>query len=100
MPSAAFYNLFGRVRIVPVFLESQPMTTPQQKYRWRQWLHWTLQLLAGAAGLKFGFDFGYRLDGAGIGILMALNSALFCSIMAGAVVERLLPLGKAERDQA
>jgi hypothetical protein len=98
--SAAFYNLLGRVRIAPAFLESHPMTTPQQKNRWRQWLQWALQLLAGAAGFKFGFDFGYRLDGAGIGILMALNSALFCSIMAGAVVGRLLPLSKAERDQA
>jgi hypothetical protein len=76
------------------------MATPQDRSRWRQWLHWALQLLAGAAGLKFGFDFGYRLDGAGIGILMALNGALFCSIMAGAVVSRLLPLRKPQRDEA
>ena len=75
------------------------MAPPLDKSRWREYLQWALQLLAGAAGLKFGFDFGYQLDGAGIGILMALNSAVFCSIMAGAVAARLLPARAEDRDE-
>jgi hypothetical protein len=75
------------------------MVTPQQKSRWNQWLQWALQLLAGVAGLKFGFDFGYRVDGPWLGVVMALNSALFASIMAGAVVGRLLPSRKTRGDE-
>jgi hypothetical protein len=75
------------------------MVTPQQKSRWIQWLHWALQLLAAVAGLKFGFDFGYRVDGPWLGVVMALNSALFASIMAGAVIGRLLPARSGGRDE-
>jgi hypothetical protein len=75
------------------------MPMPRLKHRWNQWLQWALQLLAGVAGLKFGFDFGYRVDGPWLGVLMALNSALFCSIMAGAVVGRLLSPRNPRRDE-
>ena len=45
-------------------------------------------------------DFGYRADGPEIGILMGLKSAVFCSIMAGAVLARLLPVRQAQQDDA
>jgi len=54
--------------------------------------------LASLLGLKFGYDFGYQLGGMLFGALTALNSALFCSILAGAAADRVLRLLAPKRD--
>jgi drug/metabolite transporter (DMT)-like permease len=51
---------------------------------------WAAAALAGLAGLKYGYDFGTQVAGLWLGILMALNGAVFCSLVAGALVERVL----------
>jgi hypothetical protein len=52
--------------------------------RVRHWAAWTLIGLAGLAGFWFGYDFGYRLSGRGLGVVTGLNAALFCSLIADA----------------
>jgi hypothetical protein len=42
-----------------------------------------LHLLAAGAGLAAGYDFGSRIGGPVAGVLLALNAALFCSILVG-----------------
>lgn len=46
-------------------------------------------LLAVAAGVKFGFDFGNRISGTVLGVVLAVNGALFCSFIVGVVFDRL-----------
>lgn len=61
----------------------------QPRRRWG-WVATLLAIAAALAGAKFGFDFGNRLGGLWFGALLALNSAVFCSIMAGGLADRLL----------
>jgi hypothetical protein len=42
--------------------------------------------------MYFGFEFGQQISGTLIGVVLAVNGALFGSILAGATVERLLGL--------
>lgn len=58
---------------------------------WRL-LVWALCLLAGLAGLLLGYDFGARLGGVLLGVVMALNAAAFFWLMVGAVLDRLTRL--------
>jgi hypothetical protein len=64
-------------------------TVPTAK-RSRHWLVWAAAALAAVAGLKLGFDAGVQMAGTWLGVLMALNAAVFGSLIAGALVERLL----------
>jgi hypothetical protein len=54
----------------------------------RQRLAWAVFALAMVGGAALGFWFGARLGGFALGSLLALNGALFCSILAGAAVVR------------
>jgi hypothetical protein len=55
-----------------------------------RWPVWIPTIVAGMAGLVLGYDFGNRLGGMLIGAVLALNGALFCSILAASAAERLL----------
>jgi len=55
----------------------------------RTWLMAMAYLLAAAAGVKWGFDFGHRISGTVLGVVLAINGALFCSFIVGVVVDRL-----------
>ena len=48
-----------------------------------------LTLLAALAGLVYSYDFGVQIGGPLVGVVLALNGALFCSIVAGALADRL-----------
>jgi hypothetical protein len=53
---------------------------------------WLVRLAYGLAvvlGAIYGYDFGSRIGGMFIGVILALNGAVFCSIVAGAAAERL-----------
>jgi len=55
----------------------------------KRWIQWGVYLLATALGLYYGYDIGSRVSGMAMGVVMALNTAVFASIMAGAVSDRL-----------
>lgn len=75
------------------------MSPSRSDKRPRHWLVWAVAALAGLAGLKFGFDVGVQVAGVWLGVLMALNAAVFGSLMAGALVERLLRLRSSPGDE-
>jgi hypothetical protein len=54
-----------------------------------RWLVAAVSLLAALAGVVYSYDFGAQIGGPLVGVVLALNGALFCSILAGALVERL-----------
>lgn len=53
----------------------------------------SLTLVAAVAGLVYGYDFGKLIGGPIVGVVLALNGAVFCSIMAGALAEKLCRWG-------
>lgn len=72
--------------------------TPRPHRRW--WLY-ALSLLAGLAAAPFGYDIGQRIAGPLLGWVMGLNSALFCTLIAGALLDRLARImGRGRNDAA
>jgi drug/metabolite transporter (DMT)-like permease len=65
------------------------MPTRPLKAEPRHWWAWLVVALAGAVGLWLGYDFGRQVSGMGLGLLMAANGAVFASLLASAVVDRL-----------
>jgi hypothetical protein len=55
----------------------------------RRWLPRLVSLLAAAAGALYSYDFGALIGGPLVGVVLALNGAVFGAVMAGALVERL-----------
>ncbi|MDZ7591321.1 MAG: hypothetical protein U5L05_11710 [Rubrivivax sp.] len=76
------------------------MATRPLKVEPRQWWAWFIVAGAGVAGLWFGYDFGRQVSGMGLGLLMAANGAVFASLLASAVVDRLFRANKSGRDRA
>ena len=56
-------------------------------------------LVAIIAGLKYGFDFGKHISGTALGIVLAINSAVFCSFVVGMAVDRAFPQKATEPEQ-
>jgi hypothetical protein len=48
-----------------------------------------VHVLAAAAGALYGYDFGQLIGGAIVGAVLALNAAVFCSILAGGLADSL-----------
>jgi len=61
-------------------------TTPNAA---RRWLPRLASLLAAAAGAIYSYDFGTLIGGPLVGVVLALNGAVFGALMAGALVDRL-----------
>lgn len=59
-------------------------TTPLQR-----WLVRLVYVLAAVTGTLYGYDFGKVIGGPLMGVVLALNGAVFCSIVAGALAEKL-----------
>jgi hypothetical protein len=59
--------------------------------RQRLWLA-GLSLVAGLAAAPFGYDVGLRIAGPLIGWIMALNVAVFCTLIAAAALDALAGL--------
>jgi hypothetical protein len=55
-------------------------------------LVWAVCTLAGLVGLAYGYDFGQRVGGMLLGMVMALNAAVFFPIVLAGVIEPLLRL--------
>ena len=58
-----------------------------------------LSAIAIAVGLKYGFDFGNQISGPLMGVVGAINGAVFCALMLDFVTERIFPSGK-DRQQS
>jgi hypothetical protein len=41
-----------------------------------------------SAGLKYGYDFGAQISGRLLGVVLAINGAVFCSLIVGMVTDR------------
>ena len=41
-------------------------------------------------GLVYGYGFGREISGPGLGLLLAINSGLFCGLVVGMVLDRLV----------
>jgi hypothetical protein len=52
-------------------------------------LRWLVNLGAAAAGMYYSYGFGETISGPVVGVVLALNGAVFCSIVAGALVDQL-----------
>jgi hypothetical protein len=63
----------------------------------RRWLVRLVYVLAGVLGVLYGYDFGQVIGGPIVGVVLALNGAIFCSIVAGALAEQLCQARPAER---
>jgi hypothetical protein len=57
-----------------------------------QWTAWLATLAAGVVGLWYGWAFGVRLSGTLLGVVLAVNGALLCSMVADALLERVARL--------
>ncbi len=67
----------------------RPEMTPGIHQPLQRWLVRLVCLLAAMAGLFYSYDFGKLIGGPIMGVVLALNGAVFCSIVAGALVETL-----------
>lgn len=52
-------------------------------------LEWAVQALAVLGGAALGYHFGARLSGMPLGVVTAVMTALFCSILADAALRRV-----------
>ncbi len=57
-----------------------------------QWAAWGTTLTAGVVGLLYGYAFGVRLSGTLLGVVLAVNGAALCSMVADALLERVARL--------
>ena len=62
----------------------EPVETPLQR-----WLVRLVYVLAAVLGMVYSYDFGKVIGGPLVGVVLALNGAVFCSIVAGALAEKL-----------
>jgi predicted cobalt transporter CbtA len=51
---------------------------------------WLAHAIAVALGLGLGFDFGRQISGSLLGVVLAINGAVFCSMVVDQAVERWL----------
>jgi hypothetical protein len=58
----------------------------------RRWLPRLASLLAAAVGAIYSYGFGALIGGPLVGVVLALNGAVFGSMLAGALVDRLCNL--------
>jgi len=55
----------------------------------KRWLLSLVYVLAALLGMAYSYDFGKIIGGPIVGVVLALNGAIFCSIVAGALAEKL-----------
>lgn len=67
------------------------METKNQRGTLRRYLRYGICAVAVAVGLKYGFDFGNQISGPLMGVVGALNAAVFCALISDYVAERLIP---------
>ncbi len=62
---------------------------PLAKSAWRRGLELGVSVLLGLLGLKLGYDFGLRLAGVWLGVIMGINAGLFGALAASIATDRL-----------
>jgi hypothetical protein len=69
----------------------------------QRWLVRLLHLLAVAVGMAYSYDFGHTIGGPFVGVVLALNGGLFCSIVTVALAQglcRLWPAAQPHRQSS
>ena len=66
-----------------------PHLEPSSTNPARRWLPRLASLLAAVVGAIYSYDFGALIGGPPVGVVLALNGAVFGSVVAGAFVEKL-----------
>jgi hypothetical protein len=64
----------------------------------RRWLPRLASLLAAAAGAIYSYEFGALIGGPLVGVVLALNGAVFGSVLAGALAEKLFSWAAGSKD--
>lgn len=54
----------------------------------RRWI-WASQAVAALVGLVLGYDFGVRISGTWLGVALALNAAVFSSMVVDMLADRI-----------
>jgi hypothetical protein len=62
-----------------------------------RYLLWAAYVAASVIGAAYGFVFGERIGGILLGVVTALNGAVFCAFMVGAIAERIARLAARTR---
>jgi hypothetical protein len=57
------------------------------------------QVVAVVVGLKYGYDFGRQISGTLLGIVLAINGAVFCAITVGMIADRAFGQRQGNRDE-
>ena len=63
--------------------------TPAPRSIAQRALLWLVHLVAAAAGMYYSYGFGSTISGPVFGVVLALNGAVFCSIVVGALIDQL-----------
>ena len=73
------------------------MATTDDPGKYRNYLRYGICAVAVMVGLKYGFDFGNQIIGPLMGVVGALNGALFCALISDFIADRFLPSGERGR---
>ena len=60
-----------------------------QKQSSLKWLALGSSVLVGVVGLKMGYDFGQRISGVFMGIVLGINTGLIGALLTSALVDRM-----------
>jgi hypothetical protein len=74
------------------------METSTERSSFRRYLRYGISVVAVAVGLKYGFDFGNQISGPLMGVVGAINGAVFCALILDYLIERIFPAGDRRRD--
>ncbi|MCE2947388.1 MAG: hypothetical protein ACK515_19385 [bacterium] len=74
------------------------METSTERSRFRRYLRYGISVVAIAVGLKYGFDFGNQISGPLMGVVGAINGAVFCALILDYLIERIFLAGDRRRE--
>lgn len=57
------------------------------------------QIVAVVVGLKYGYDFGKQISGTLLGVVLAINGAVFCAIVVGMVADLAFGHRRVDRNE-
>ncbi len=75
------------------------MQTPRKPHPLQRLVVALAYLAASAAGLKYGYDFGAQISGKLLGVELAINSAIFGSILVAMLADRVFGPRAANRPE-
>jgi hypothetical protein len=80
-------------------MSDSPQETADRRPTLRRVVVALAQLVAVGVGLKYGFDFGQEISGTALGVVLAINTALFGAMMVGMVTDWVFKPRGAQRTE-